>query len=338
MSRRRDSSHANSAKDIGCVLHKVARAAHAKSMTAQNLPVSEETAKASIAKVNRIPVNYKTHECAVDDAGNRYAVNEQLLADLLDLGLSHTLKDGQLFVEDNDLWTISLDLKLRNPHTRQLKFFTQFLNATKKDGSSTYSFSAPPTCPRPGHAGPCSFEFESSMSRQVRLGGVTPTIQFAGQPIADAYDFGESIAPLVSEAERLQFYKVPDELASDMKFLAETSLASCRSAALWLLRVAAQHGIDARLARGLFVSVPYSTSHLWLEIRTAGEWRHADPFFLHSLAHWDVVDLSEWPLARTPQHVLLHLASGPADQYIPMVWHQGEPLNHWPRAMRTVRQ
>src|SRR6202034_1241357 len=108
---------------------------------------------------------------------------------------------------------------------------------------------------------------------------------------------------------------------SDMGFLNESKLANCHSATNWLMEVSAKNEIPVREARGLFVSVPYSSPHSWLEVNVEGSWHHADPFFLNALAGWGVVDRREWPPTHSPQFLVLHLASGPV---VPMIRHRGQ--------------
>ena len=145
-----------------------------------------------------------------------------------------------------------------------------------------------------------------------------------GRPAADGYDFTDSIAAVVSAAERLRFHFIPADLYSDLRFLQSTGLANCQSAALHLCQVAAEHGLAARPAMGLFVSVPFSVRHVWLEIAADGAWRPADPFFLKTLAEWDVIGAQDCPLSRSPGFPLLRLAAS-ALRDLPLILHNGDP-------------
>jgi hypothetical protein len=290
----------------------------------QGFMIDEGQAKQSIHKILRVPGKFRDFRIDVNDAGRRYAVKEPLLALLLDLGLPHISKEGHLYFDEHDLYNICLDLRLPGVQWRFMRLWPRFLNRARQDPGAAYEFTVRAACPQPGHADPCDFRFNPEMNRNLRVEQVSPQeFQFQGIPVSEAYDFGTSIEPVITEACRLQFHSLPSELAYDMKFLNESSLASCQSAALWLAEIATRHAIEARPAVGLFVSVPYSVGHVWLEIRVADGWKHADPFFLNTLARWGVIQLSDWPLSRSPQCAVLHLTSGTSlDE--PLVWHRGD--------------
>jgi hypothetical protein len=205
-----------------------------------------------------------------------------------------------------------------------MRLWPRFLNLARQNAGSVYEFTARATCPQPGHAGLCDFRFNSNIKSDLKVDRISRQVfQFLGSPLSGGYDFGESISPIIAEACRLQFYLLPSELTYDMKFLNDSGLATCRSATLWLTQVAARNGIEARPAVGLFVSVPYSVMHVWLEIHVSDGWKHADPFFLNSLARWGVIQLSDWPLSHSPRSAFFRLASGTIlDE--PLVWHEGD--------------
>jgi hypothetical protein len=288
------------------------------------LMIEETQVKQSIEKVLRVPGKYREFRADVNEADRRFAIKEPLLALLLDLGIPHISRAGNLCFDENDLFNISLDLRLPCVHWRFMRLWPKFLDLARQNTGAAYEFTVRAACPKPGHAGPCDFRFNSKIKSTLKVDRVSHLVfQFRGSPISEEYDFGESIAPIITEACRLQFYRLPNELTYDMQFLNDSGLATCQSAALWLAQVASRHGIDARPAVGLFVSVPYSVMHVWLEIRAGDGWKHADPFFLNSLARWGMIQLSDWPLSRSPRSAFFHLVSGTVlDE--PLVWHHDD--------------
>jgi hypothetical protein len=284
-----------------------------------------ETAELSVAKLKRVPDKYREFSCDVDNAARRYSVKGPLLEFLLDLGLPHIGRGDHLLFDSNDLSNVSLDLELPTGHRHSMRLWSRSLYFARKVGKVSYEFTVKAGCPQPGHTGLCDYKFDSRIEEKVKIsespGGI---FRFRGHPVDDFFDFGDLIAPLVSEAQRLQFHVLPLELASDMGFLNETGLANCQSATLWLMQVAARHGILIRPAMGLFVSVPYSVRHLWLQISAENEWKHADPFFLNALVRWGVVERGDWPLTQSPRYAVLHLSS---ELFLraPLLWHGNEP-------------
>lgn len=276
----------------------------------------------SVEKVCLVPGKYRDFSVDTNDAERRFAVKAPLLAALLDFGLPHTINAGQLYFNDYDLLNIGLDLRLPNMQWRFMRLWPRFLNSAIQRKDPTYKFVINFTCPQPGHAGPCDFKFNPEFGRRIKVEMGGQAFQFHERPISEMYDFGDSIEPIITEARRLRFHVLPDEVSYDMKFVRDSGLANCQSASLWLAEVGARHGISARPATGFFISVPYSVRHVWLEIQVGNEWKHADPFFLNVLAQWGVVQPGDWPLSCSPRSAVLHLAS---DLLLdePLVLHQG---------------
>jgi hypothetical protein len=295
----------------------------------------EERARQSIEKVCRIPEKYRKFYCDVDEAKRRYAVKQPLLGLLLDLGLPHISHGEQLYFDYSDLRNISLDMRLPSAQWRFMRLWSRSLNRARQNVASVYEFTVRPACPHPGHAGPCDFEFNSKLKSDLEMQNISQgAFRFRGSLVSEEYDFGASIDAIITEAFRLEFHWLPPELFHDMKFLNDSGLANCQSATRWLAEVAAHHDIQARPAIGLFVSVPYSVRHVWLQIRVGDDWKHADPFFLNSLARWEIIQRDDWPLSRSPQSAVFHLASGPLIDE-PMVWHQGEWMR-WAAVLTTM--
>lgn len=276
----------------------------------------------SVDKVCRVPGTYRDFSIDTNDAERRFAVKESLLTALLDFGLPHTANEGQLYFDELDLLNIGNDLRLPNARWRAMRMWPRFLRSTAQRKNSLYKFNIQAECPQPGHAGPCNFKFNPKFESRINAEKVSlQEFQFQDRPLSEMYDFGDSIDPIITEACRLKFHLLPNEMSRDMKFVQDSGLANCQSASVWLAAVGARHGIAVRPATGFFISIPYSLQHVWLEIRVGNEWKHADPFFLNTLVKWGVVQLSDWPLSRSPRSAVLPLGS---DMLLdePMIFHQ----------------
>jgi hypothetical protein len=283
----------------------------------------EETQiRQSVEKVCRVPGTYRCFSVDANDAERRFAVKESLLATILDFGLPHASREGQLHFDELDLLNIGNDLRLPNARWRAMRMWPRFLSSTATRKDSLYKFRVHADCPQPGHSGPCDFTFNPKFENKVNPEkAAEQDFQFQARPLSEMYDFGDSIDPIIAEACRLKFHLLPHEMSRDMKFVQDSGLANCQSASVWLAAVGARHGIAVRPAAGFFISIPYSLQHVWLEIQVGNEWKHADPFFLNTLAQWGVVQQSDWPLSRSPRSAVLHLGS---DMLLdePLVLHQ----------------
>jgi len=114
----------------------------------------------------------------------------------------------------------------------------------------------------------------------------------AGAPLPDL----PSGRQLVFAATELTFNHLPAALAADLGFLCETRLADCRH----LVRVGTEAGLTVHPVSGLFLSVPFSNLHSWIEMEAAGRRLTAVPFFLTTRGRWGVLDPAEWPAERCP--------------------------------------
>lgn len=88
-------------------------------------------------------------------------MKESLLDLLLDLGLPHVSKGGHLYFDGYDLFNVNVDLRLPGVRWRFMRGWSRFLNLAHQDVNSVYKFTVRTACPRPGHAGPCDFRFNS---------------------------------------------------------------------------------------------------------------------------------------------------------------------------------
>lgn len=124
---------------------------------------------------------------------------------------------------------------------------------------------------------------------------------------------------LVTEVRRFEFHHVPDELTRDLAFLADTGITDCRLATHFLYTRGRELGLDIRKAAGIFLSRPFSNLHCWIELKAAGGWHAADPFFLTALSRWGLLDPMEWPVNRSPRGAYWKLGT----ELEPYVTHQG---------------
>ncbi|WP_217213927.1 transglutaminase domain-containing protein [Streptomyces sp. AC550_RSS872] len=264
----------------------------------------------AVQKLLRIPSAYRQFSVGADIAHKQYGVNEELLEELLDLGLPHTGSSTKITFDPLDLENLSIDLRLPTVYWRSNRWWSKYLGEVKQSaGGLELRFTA--TCPQPGHEGDCAFTLiprpeGASLTPPQRHGDSAVFCIRVDSPVG-FHDFGNSIDPVIAEARTLEFHKFRKDLSYDTGFVRETRLANCLSAAFYLVEVACNNGLVARPAAGLLMAPPLSAWHAWIEFPIDGSWTAADPFFLNTLQCWGVIDPVEWPLSVSPGPAFFHL-------------------------------
>lgn len=280
----------------------------------------------SVERVRRVPDKYKFFLCDTHTAAVRYSIKGPLLEELLDLGMPHIGRGGQIFFDDLDLANISLDLQLNSTYCATQRFWSRSMKRARINANAVYVFKLSCSCPCPGHDGSCRFTIDERIQERIQVKEQSHGVfVIQGSPVSQAYEFGSLIEPMVAAALQLKFHLLPTSLTEDTAFLKESQLANCHSATLHLIEVASKHGVVARTAMGLFISLPQSVRHVWLEILVADEWRHADPFFLSTLIRWGIINERDWPLSRSPDLAVFALSSG-QHVHAPIIYHNDEPI------------
>lgn len=290
--------------------------------------VAPEELRRAVDAAVRIPDRHRVFAEPFARAVKFYRIPAPVLEALLDAGLPHLRHDGQFLLDRKDLENLLLALRFPSPQRAALGHMARALSAAP-DGrpGPPRTLDIRARCPEPGHPGPCDFRLLDAVRESPHTTGTAT--QAPGHHRAEVslgaggtahLPPGGPVDRIVAEAEKLTFHHLPAALAEDLGFLRDTGLADCRSASRHLVAVGAEAGLTVRPASGIFVSVPFSNLHSWIEVETAdGTWLPADPFFLTALARWDVLDAGTWPPHRSPLGVYWPL--GPYER--PLLTHGG---------------
>jgi hypothetical protein len=195
-------------------------------------------------------------------------------------------------------------------------------------------------CPAPEHPGACEYRLNPAIDRcgvpgslaERRPGAYTFDIETPNAERSLGPEYGEFIARLSA----MEFHFLPANLKYDLGFAVATGLADCRLGALLARQVATELGFRARTRYGYFLAGPYLLWHHWIEILD-GEWFAADPFWLATMARWQVPGSEAWPVTRSTQPLLWHPPDEEASrdfQYL--LWHHGKPMR--PAMMSSLRR
>lgn len=300
----------------------------------------EDRAQVAVSRIRRVPCTYRRYSVDRADAKRGFGMDQDVLTVLLDLGLPHSGTEEGILFDALDLENAAMVLRLPSPPWSAVRLWKRSLRdpAALADGICRMKVSW--FCPDAGHPGPCRFSHHAVLAGSSDTDapdstdpGVTVT---EAQLDVQEHDFGENLAEVVAESRTFELHKLPEPLGADLGFLAGTGLADCQLATRRLVLVASRAGLTVRPASGYFAGIPFPTPHVWLEVLCDGRWTAADPFFLRVLHDWGIVRSSDWPLTRSPRHVLWRLAH--SFTHVPLVTHQGRraPTNVMARWVPAV--
>ena len=288
-------------------------------------PSGADAVAAAVEMLRRVPDQHRHFTVDAGALSRVHRIDPLLLARLLDLGLPHLGSGPERRFDTLDAENLGLTLALPSPRRLGMRWWRRAF----ADVHASRAFSTVIRISAPGPAGPGD---QSGCSLDPRVwgaavpGGVAETSSgvFMVEPRLDdvRHVFDDSCSGLGELADSIRFHLLPRSLQQDLGFLAETGLADCRLAALFLATEARGHGVRARKSEGLILGRPYASWHAWVEVDVAGRWIAMDPFFLRTLAGWGVIDGQAWPANRSPHPLLWRLDSG----YLPLLWRDGVPL------------
>jgi len=283
--------------------------------------------KQAVEDVRKVPNKYRAFVIDLRRAAEIYGVKDGLLQRLLDLGFPHSKSRGEFLFDVLDLQNVTLRLRIRSPFWDALNLWSRPLRNPMLLEGSACELRMVWTCPELGHEGGCHFTPVGEALRSIGEGGWSSMHEGSKRIEVHLEDgdhyFDDRFTPVLDEAQRMIFHKLPWQLSHDLGFLSEAGLADCGLATRRLLRIAMETDLIARPACGFFVGAPFPAPHMWLEIHSNGEWRAADPFFLNTLHNWGIMDPNSWPIRRSPRHVLWRVASA-IESSMPLIEHNGQ--------------
>nr|AKC92661.1 putative MitI transglutaminase [Amycolatopsis sp. SANK 60206] len=277
-------------------------------------------------RVRTVPERYRKFVVTRDRLSRRFGVSDDLVEALLDLGMPHRGNGDDLRLDPIDLENVSMSLKLLSPETVVLNRWSRTLTPDMQNERGFYDLRVTWTCPMRGHAGPCEYTTDQYVLELMAPGSfelpATGSLSTSVEPLHEVHYFGPEFDPVVEEARKIEFHRLPDELSADLGYVHSTGLADCQSGNMHLMRIAEDQGMSVRPATGFFVGAPFAAVHGWFEVRAGERWVPADPFYLSTLGRWGIIEPDEWPLNRSPRNIFVRLRPQWAADYV--IQHNGK--------------
>jgi hypothetical protein len=275
-----------------------------------------------IGHVHKVPEQHRRFNCDAWKARSQHGVRPELLRRLVDAGLPRRTHGGVDTYDGYDIGNIALHLGLSSVQRVAVRSWGQSFARTRRGGRYTVDYV--PTCPTPGHSGPCRY--------RLHLPGRTVNYVVSGPLDApprttvalkapDPPRLPAALVELCAEIAALRFFLLPEEVRWDVDFMRSSGLADCGGSSMLLLDGAQRLGIPVRLSFGLLLAVPFATPHFWAEIRHLGRWIPLDPLLVAAMRRWS---------ASVPADVAVHcppvgMLARVGDAYRPLADHDGLP-------------
>ncbi|MFJ6610141.1 transglutaminase domain-containing protein [Streptomyces sp. NPDC091289] len=277
-----------------------------------------------IASLLRIPNSHRVFSLPIEALEKTHGITIEIARELIDAGIPfHAAADGPL-LDENDVASASLYLRLPSARRSMMTFWLRALHRLRTaHAPSAHRVEVTAACPDPGHDGPCAYGValddgprsvcRADRPESVRLGTLrTPP---GGRP----RELPTVVRDLLRDFHHVDYYRLPRETTRDSGFLRRTGMADCTLMARALVDEGLRHGLNARFAAGLIIAVPFSTAHTWAEFEVDGAWLPADPLLPRALSAWGVPKAGDWPVTLAPNGLFHRLAGAPRD----MVTHAG---------------
>ncbi|TCO59322.1 hypothetical protein [Actinocrispum wychmicini] len=277
--------------------------------------MSQESPQMVVARIRTVGDQHRNFSVVRAGIQHKYGIDDDLVETLLDLGLPHRRTGGGLLFDQFDLENVSSSLDLDCPERVLLRRWSRSLGGGLQHERGAYEIRLDWRCPAPGHVGACQFTVGPSAAAMMPGDLSEPltgsSLVRRAEPLHQAHDFGSALNEVVAAARRLMFHRIPEAFTQDLGYVADTGLADCQLANMYLRKIAEDVGLTVRPAAGLFVGVPFPARHVWFEVLVSDRWVAADPFFLHTLTCWGLIRAEDWPLHHSPRNVLVRLAALP---------------------------
>ncbi|MEU8566863.1 hypothetical protein AB0C51_00610 [Streptomyces pathocidini] len=290
--------------------------------------------ESAVERVRRVPSQHREYVHDVATARRTHGIPEDLLKELLDVGLPHGRANGTIAMDGLDLANVSFMLGLPSARAMALRGWATALRAARSEQAALYTLTVAPHCLDPGCEKACEFSIAPEVAGHFGTDGEIDAV--TGCVVHRRAAGGSVLLPdemraLTAQLASVEFHLLPPALQNDVGFLRSAQLADCPLAAEFLFREAGRRGFAARKSFGIFMAVPYSIPHMWIDLLVDGEWLPVDPLLLAMLASRGIIDAADWLPFRTLGGVAWRLHG----EDVPLALHGGQKTTY---SLPTMKQ
>ncbi|WP_020405421.1 transglutaminase domain-containing protein [Hahella ganghwensis] len=235
-----------------------------------------------------------------------YGLTDDLLAGLVLLGLNHQIRNDSRYFDSDDLYNLSLYLKLPSIHKMAMRSWVGAFKAGAEGRQLSMTYSIRDDLSFPANCSVMTYDrgaVEMSLAQPENI--YHHKIQV--QPVTCS--FPEPVVNLLEELSvGFEFYMLHDAIRWETSFMKDQKIGECGGFSKMIVERARHLNIEARHVFGILASQPYGTGHYWAEFLIEGQWLPADPLMILLLRQHARLPADEWPLSRSPGGALLPLS------------------------------
>jgi hypothetical protein len=269
-----------------------------------------ECARALVQRLEAIPSRFRTFEVPESVIHGQYGMEPAALDALVSYGLPYVERDSVRFFEYADLHFLGVRLGTARMHLLGIRLWAGTLRRAAAKRLSAVRISYLP------HLADFDGPTEATIllpegPRRVQLVGNRPVAAFEASLRTDWPTIPDDVLEIVEPLANLDFYPLRslafEPGGREVALAAE--LTYCGTTAALVGASCAARGYRTRSSMGLIVGLPYSSTHIWIELDVDDVWTPVDPVVRELLCEFGGLERDEWPAERCLGGMLVRLGT-----------------------------
>lgn len=253
-----------------------------------------------IEQLRQIPEDARRFHCNESYARLHFGLDHETLGKLVDEGLPCARADRELCFEYGDLHYVGLRLGFGSTFLWAIRGWVASLELFARRSETRVAVAYLPQLGT--ELGPTTgmVRLPGGECRKVSLENGKPAVEVKVSQRGGWPALPSAAASIVADvADSISFCLLPVVLRGDTCLARRIGLADCLTSAHLIVEEWRDAGLEARVASGLLISLPYSTIHNWAELRIDDEWIPVDPLTLSLMRDFGELDGNGWPAHRS---------------------------------------
>jgi hypothetical protein len=284
-----------------------ATSAPAEATSAPDLGAGDCTVASLLARLRGVP--RRESDYSVDEfvAREQYGCDEATLSALRGEGLASD--DGRHFA-DWDLHFLGLRLGIAERYLWAAGSWRRSLERFTSKPATRVQIAYLPQLGKTQPQSQGHIMLSDERVRQVKLHENQVAGELEVTMCAHWPEMPADIATMLEDIATIEFCLLPQRLRGNCALARRLNLADCSTAARMIVEECRQSGHEARVAHGLMVALPFSSTHTWAEVRVESIWTAVDPLMIIVLRRFAGLDPDSWPACRPLGALLARLQTG----------------------------